>query len=103
MDIIAPLSDLLKQDPAKSPTTYPFLTPVQHHHLTAIHIAAYCLYDLEEYDDCLSFLEPFVSVEDDTRTNQIAAYVKHVVPNQASAVNVMAGEGWALGVCIYSG
>jgi hypothetical protein len=97
VDVIAPLSEALKV-PDKSPSQKSrnaadhFLSPSQHSQLSAVYLAASCLFRLEEYEDCIAFLEPFIDVEDDRTGAPTALHLRRVIPIQPSAVHVMAGE-----------
>ena len=67
------------------------LTTSQSGILSAVYLAACCLFHLKEPEDTLTLLEPFIVVEDH-RMDSIIDRIKMLIPNQLENVNIMAGR-----------
>lgn len=67
------------------------LTSSQQGILSAVYLAACCLFHLREPEDTLTLLEPLIIVEDH-RVDSIVDHIKMLIPNQFDNVNIMAGQ-----------
>jgi hypothetical protein len=92
VSVLGPLGDMLRPPKTSaSATSVDFFTPVQLQHLGGVHLAACCLLQLHEYEDCLALLESLVHVEDGSIGDRVAVRSLSLLANQASEVNILAG------------
>ncbi len=94
-EAIDPLVDRLK--PKSELPSLPF-SATQMSILTAVHLAASCLFHLHEADDTLTLLEPFLSLEE-IHSDQLVKIIKKLIPNEINSVNTMAGIYFIAGKC----
>lgn len=85
--LIDPICEMLKPENFNTDSQ---LSPSQNSLLSAVHLAASCLFFLQEPEDTLTLLEPFISVEEH-RIELIIENIRRLIPNQRNGVNVMAG------------
>jgi DNA-directed RNA polymerase subunit F len=94
--ITGPLGDILRpQRTASSPIKSVVqendtLTFIHLQQLSAIYLAACCLYHLQKYEDCLQILDNLVHLEDHMR-ERVAIRTLSLLPNQASEINIISG------------
>lgn len=85
--LIDPICVMLKPENFNLDT---YLTPAQTSILSAVYLAATCLFHLHEPEDTLTLLEPFIAVEEH-RIDLIIENIRRLIPNERNGVNVMAG------------
>jgi hypothetical protein len=88
--VIDPICEMLKLPNPFRFETASTLNPSQHGILSAVYLAACCLFHLQEPEDTLTMLEPFINVEEH-RIDLIIENIKRLIPNQRNSVNLMAG------------
>jgi hypothetical protein len=87
--VIDPICEMLK--PQNHFNFETALSSSQNGILSAVYLAASCLFHLQEPEDTLTLLEPFIAVEEH-RIDLIIENIKQLIPNQRNTVNVMAGH-----------
>ena len=88
MTVIGPLGDSLH--PEKS--TNSNLTEEQIQHLSAIHLASCCLYNLHEYEDCLTLLESLLHLEGGNIGTKAASHCLKLLSIHSSEIHIMSGN-----------
>ncbi len=94
-EAIDPLVELLK--PKSDLPSLPF-SSTQISVLSAVYLAASCLFHLHEPDDTLTLLEPFLSL-DEAQSDLLVKTIKRLIPNETNGVNIMAGLYFIAGKC----